>query len=130
VRTRTSEDPILDIPEGSTGREHGRARCGNAPPPPPRLLISLEQLLAMQNGLMRRLVENDDRRGAECQQPRHQERDSSYSDFLVTHPPVFANATDPRGRQLAPHHGVQVQTTSLYRVSKDSVHSIATLRLS
>jgi hypothetical protein len=40
-------------------------------------------------------VENDKRCGAECQQPRHQERNSSYSDFLATHPPVFANATDP-----------------------------------
>jgi hypothetical protein len=40
-------------------------------------------------------VENDGRRGAECQQPRHQERDSSYSDFLATHPTVFADATDP-----------------------------------
>jgi hypothetical protein len=44
---------------------------------------------------MRRLVENDERHGAERQQPRHQERDSSYSDFLATHPPVFADATDP-----------------------------------
>jgi hypothetical protein len=44
---------------------------------------------------MRRLVQNDERRGAERQQPRHQEMDSSYSDFLATHPPVFANATDP-----------------------------------
>jgi hypothetical protein len=49
----------------------------------------------MQNDLMRRLVENDERRGAEHQQPRQQERDSSYSDFLATHPPVFADATDP-----------------------------------
>jgi hypothetical protein len=62
-----------------------------APPPP----INLELLLATQNDVMRRLVENDERRGAERQQPRHQERDSSYSDFLVTHPPVFADATDP-----------------------------------
>jgi hypothetical protein len=44
---------------------------------------------------MRRLVENDERREAEHQQPRHQKRDSSYSDFLATHPPVFADATDP-----------------------------------
>jgi hypothetical protein len=44
---------------------------------------------------MRRLIENDERRGAERQQPRHQERDSSYSDFLATHSPVFADATDP-----------------------------------
>jgi hypothetical protein len=44
---------------------------------------------------MRRLVENDERRGAERQQPRYQERDSLYSDFLATHPPIFANVTDP-----------------------------------
>jgi hypothetical protein len=44
---------------------------------------------------MRRLVENDEHHGAEHQRPRHQERDSSYSDFLATHPPVFADATDP-----------------------------------
>jgi hypothetical protein len=95
VRTRTSEDPILDIPEGSTGRGRGQAPCGNAPLPPPRPPVSLEQLLATQNDLMRRLVENDERRGAECQQPRHQERDLLYSNFLATHPPVFADAIDP-----------------------------------
>jgi hypothetical protein len=44
---------------------------------------------------MRRLVENDERRGAERQQPRNQERDSSHSDFLPTHLIVFADATDP-----------------------------------
>jgi hypothetical protein len=92
VRTSTSEDAILDIPEGFVGRGHGQVPRGGAPPPPP---VSLEQLLAMQNDLMRRLVENDEHRGAERQQPRHEERDSSYSDFLATHPPVFANATDP-----------------------------------
>jgi hypothetical protein len=92
VHTRTFEDSILDIPEGSVGRGCGQVPRGGAPPPPP---ISLEQLLATQNDLMRRLVENDERRGAERQQPRHQERDSSYSDFIATHPLVFANATDP-----------------------------------
>jgi hypothetical protein len=92
VRTRTSEDAILDIPEGSVGRGRGQVPRGGAPPPPP---VSMEQLLATQNDLMRRLVENYERRGAERQQPRHQERDSSYSDFLATHPPVFADATDP-----------------------------------
>jgi hypothetical protein len=40
-------------------------------------------------------VENNQCRGAEHQQPRYQERDSSYSDFLATHPPVFADAIDP-----------------------------------
>jgi hypothetical protein len=44
---------------------------------------------------VRRLVENDERRGAERQQPRHQERDSSYSDFLATHPPIFVDVTNP-----------------------------------
>jgi hypothetical protein len=70
VRTRTSEYSILDIPEGSIGRGHGQVPSGGAPPPP---LVSLEQRLATQNDLMRRLIENDERRGAERQQPRHQE---------------------------------------------------------
>jgi hypothetical protein len=65
VRTRTSEDSILDIPEGSVGRGRGQVPGGGAPPPPP---VSLEQLLATHNDLMRRLVENDERRGAERQQ--------------------------------------------------------------
>jgi hypothetical protein len=92
VRTRTSQDAILDIPEGSVGRRRGQVPRGGAPPPPP---VSLEQLIATQNDLMRRLIEIDERHGAECQQPQHQERDSTYSDFLATHPPVFADATDP-----------------------------------
>jgi hypothetical protein len=92
VHTRTSEDSILDIPEGSVGCGCGQVPRDGAPPPPP---ISLEQLLAMHNDLMRKLIENDERRGAERQQPRHQERDSSYSGFLATHPPIFADVTDP-----------------------------------
>jgi hypothetical protein len=95
VRTRTSEDSILDMPEGSVGRGHGQVPRDSAPPPPPLPSVSLEQLLASQNDLMMRLIENDKRRGAERQQPRHQERDSSYSDFLATHPPVFTDATNP-----------------------------------
>jgi hypothetical protein len=92
VRTRTFEELNHDNPEGSLGRGHGQVLRGGAPPPPP---VSLEQLLATQNDLMRRLVENNERRGAEHQQPQHQERDSSYLDFLATHPPVFADAIDP-----------------------------------
>jgi hypothetical protein len=84
VRTRTFEDLILDIPKGSARRGHGQTPHGNAPSPPPRPPVSLEQLLAMQNDLMRRLVENCD-----------QDRDSSYSNFLATHPPIFANVTNP-----------------------------------
>jgi hypothetical protein len=74
VRTRTSEDPILHIPEGSVRCGHCQVPHGGAPHPPPHPPISLEQLLATQNDLM---------------------RDSLYSDFLATHPPVFADATDP-----------------------------------
>jgi hypothetical protein len=92
MRIRTVEEMNLDSPEGSAGHGCGQIPRGDAPPPPP---VSLEQLLATQNDLMRRLVENDERRGAERQQPQHQDRNSSYSDFLATHPPVFANATDP-----------------------------------
>jgi hypothetical protein len=94
VHTRTSEDSILDIPKGSVGCGPGPVPRGGAPPPPPRPPVSLEQLLATQNDLMRRLVENNERHGAECQQPRHQVRDSSYSDFLATQSPVFADATN------------------------------------
>jgi hypothetical protein len=94
VHTRTSEELSLDTPEGSTGRGHHQVPCHGAPPPPPRPPVSLEQLLATQNDLMRRLVENDERHGAECQQPQHQERDSSYFDSSATHPPVFADVTD------------------------------------
>jgi hypothetical protein len=95
VRTRTSKELSLNIPDGSARRGHSQVPCGDAPSPPPRPHISLEQLLSTQNDLMRRLDENDERRGAERQQPRHQERDSSYSDFLATHPPVFADVIDP-----------------------------------
>jgi hypothetical protein len=60
VRTRTFEDSILDILEGSNRRRRGQVPHGSAPPPPP---VSLEQLLATQNELMMRLIENDERRG-------------------------------------------------------------------
>jgi hypothetical protein len=76
LHTRTSEELNLIIPEGFAGRQCGQVPQGNAPPPP-HPPVSLEQLLATQNDLMRRLVENDECHGAERQQPRHQERDSS-----------------------------------------------------
>jgi hypothetical protein len=65
VHTRASEDSILDIPEGSVRHRCGQVPRGGAPPPLPRPPVSLEQLLATQNDLMRRLVENDERCGAE-----------------------------------------------------------------
>jgi hypothetical protein len=94
VRTRTFEELGLDSPEGSVGHGRGQVPRDSAPPPPPRPPVSLEQLLVAQNDLMRRLIENVEHRGAERQQPRHQERDFSYTDFLATHPPVFVDATD------------------------------------
>jgi hypothetical protein len=69
VHTSTSEDTILEIPGGSVRRGRGQVPCGGAPPPPPHPPISLEQLLATQNDLMRRLVENDEHRRAERHQP-------------------------------------------------------------
>jgi hypothetical protein len=93
--TRTSEDPILDIPEGSARRGRGQAPCGNATPPPPRPPVSLEQLLATQNDLMHLIMENETRHVVERPLPRHKDRDSSYSDLLATHPPVFTDAIDP-----------------------------------
>jgi hypothetical protein len=92
VHIRIFEELNIDSPEGSAGCGCGQVPCGGAPPRPP---VSLEQLLATQNNLMRILVENDERCGVERQQPQHQERDSSYSDFLITHPSIFADATDP-----------------------------------
>jgi hypothetical protein len=65
VHTRTFEELSLNNPEGSAGRGRGQVPRGGAPPPPPHPSISLEQLLATQNDLMRRLVENDECRGAE-----------------------------------------------------------------
>jgi hypothetical protein len=40
-------------------------------------------------------VENNERCGDEHQQTRHQDRHSTYLDFLATHPPVSTDATDP-----------------------------------
>jgi hypothetical protein len=69
VHTRTFEDSILDIPRASIRRGRGQVPHGGAPPPPPRLHVSLERLLTTQNDLVRRLVENDECHGAERQQP-------------------------------------------------------------
>jgi hypothetical protein len=52
VHTRSAEESLLDIPEPSAGC--GQVLCA---------LVSLEQLLATQNELMRMLMENDACRG-------------------------------------------------------------------
>jgi hypothetical protein len=99
VRTHFVEDHLLDIPETSVGRGQALHASLHGPVPPPRPpcpLVILEPLLATQNELMKMLVENDARRGAgRPQHPRHQDMDSSYSDFLATHLPLFSEPTDP-----------------------------------
>jgi hypothetical protein len=83
VHTRANGDDMLDVPEGSTAHGHGRGQPsrGNAPPLPPRPLVSLEQLLAMQNELMTLLIQNETRYGIEQpQQPRHQDMNTSSAD--------------------------------------------------
>jgi hypothetical protein len=98
VCTRATDDNVLDIPEGSAlhGRGHGQPSCGNAPLPPLHPPVSLEQLLATQNELMTLLIQNEARRGAERpQHPRYQDMNMSYSEFLVTHPPLFCRGKDP-----------------------------------
>jgi hypothetical protein len=98
VRTRTTDDDVLDFHEGSAphGRGRGQPSRGNASPPPPHPLVSMEQLLATQNELMTLLIQNEARRGAEHQQhPRYQDVNKSYSEFLVTHPPLFSGGKDP-----------------------------------
>jgi hypothetical protein len=64
VHTRTFEELSLDNLEGSTGRGRGHVPRGGAPRRPPQTHVSLEQLLATQNDLMRRLIENDECHGA------------------------------------------------------------------
>jgi hypothetical protein len=42
------------------------------------------------------LVQNESRCGVEhLHHPQHQDMNTSYYDFLVTHPPVFSGAKDP-----------------------------------
>jgi hypothetical protein len=92
VRTRTTDDDVLDIPEGSAlhRRSRGQPSRGNAPPSPPHPPVSLVQLLATQNELMILLIQNEARHGAERpQHPRYQDMNTSYTEFLVTHLPLF-----------------------------------------
>jgi hypothetical protein len=94
----THEDASLDIPEGSVGRGCGRGQAlhANPLPPPPHVPVSIEELLATQNELMRVLVLNEAHHGAShLQHYQQQDMNMSYSDFLATHPSIFAGAKDP-----------------------------------
>jgi hypothetical protein len=96
VHTRAAKEIMLNVLESSTRCGRGQAPRANTPLPlPPHPSISLEQPLATQYDMMRLLMENEMCRWADQQQPRQEDRDSSYSDFLVTQPPVFAEVTDP-----------------------------------
>jgi hypothetical protein len=99
VRTRTG-DFTQDAPEqlnahagAATNELHDAARETPPPPPPPRSPVSLEQLLAMQNELMRVLTENLVQR--EAHMPHHLPGvETSYTDFLTMHPLTFAETID------------------------------------
>jgi hypothetical protein len=97
VHTRTG-DFTQDVPESSNGRavasmnELCNAAHGTPPPPPPP--VSIEQLLATQNELMMVLMENLVQ-CVVCPPHRQPGVETSYIDFLVTHPPTFAEAIDP-----------------------------------
>jgi hypothetical protein len=66
VRTRATEDVVPNNPKGSIGRGrgHGQVPHANPPPPPLRAPVSIEELLATQNELMRELVQNEAHHGA------------------------------------------------------------------
>jgi hypothetical protein len=88
LHMRATDDDVLDILEGSAphGCGHGQPPRGNAPSPPLRPSISLEQLLATQNELMTLLMQNEAHCGAEhLQHPQHQDMNMSYLEFLPTH---------------------------------------------
>jgi hypothetical protein len=97
VHTHTG-DFTQDAPEpsnacgGAATNELRNAARGTPPPPLPP--VSLEQLLAMQNKLMRVLTENLMQREAHlphCQLGV----ETSYTDFLAMHPLTFVEAIDP-----------------------------------
>jgi hypothetical protein len=60
VRTRSGNGVFDDVPESST-RRRGAFRAPVPPPSPPMPPVSLEQLLALQNAIMQRLSDIDER---------------------------------------------------------------------
>jgi hypothetical protein len=94
-------DFTQDAPEPSNARAgeatnelHNAAHGIPPPPPPPPPPVSLEQLLATQNELMRVLIENHVQH--EVRSPHRQPGvETSYINFLATHPLMFAEAIDP-----------------------------------
>jgi hypothetical protein len=100
VRTHTG-DFIQDVPKTSnaharaaTNELRNAARGTPLPPPPPLPPLSLEQLLATQNELMRVLTENLVQCEV-CLLHRQPGVETSYTEFIATHPLMFTEATDP-----------------------------------
>jgi hypothetical protein len=100
VSTHTG-DFTQDVPEpsnahaGAATNELHNATHGTPPPPsPPLQPVSLEQLLATHNELMRVLTENLMQREV-CPPHCQPGVETSYTDILATHPPTFVEATDP-----------------------------------
>jgi hypothetical protein len=92
--TQDAPEPSNAHAEVATNELRNIAHRTPPPPPPPPPPVSLEQLLATQNELMRVLTENL----MQCEaRPPHRQPgvETSYTDFLVTHPLTFAEAIDP-----------------------------------
>jgi hypothetical protein len=100
VRTRTGDftQDVLELSNARAGaatNELRNASHGTPPPPPlPSPPVSLEQLLATQNELMRVLMENLVQHEM-CPPHRQPRMETSYIDLLVMHPLTFAEATGP-----------------------------------
>jgi hypothetical protein len=101
VRTRTG-DFTQNVPfkpsnaraGAATNELHNAARETTPPSPPPPPPVSIKQLLATQNKLIRVLTENLVKR--EVRPPHCQPGvETYYTDFLATHPPTFTDADDP-----------------------------------
>jgi hypothetical protein len=88
--TQDAPEPSNARARAATNELHNAARGTPLRPLPP---VSLEQLLATQNELMRVLMENLMQHEA-CPPHRHPGVETSYTNFLVTHPPTFVEATD------------------------------------
>jgi hypothetical protein len=93
VRTCSRKGVYDDVPESST-RRRGAFNPPMHPPSPLTPLVRHEQLLASQNAIMQRLAEIDERQSG-CSQQHQQTQESSYFDFLATHPPQFTETTYP-----------------------------------
>jgi hypothetical protein len=97
VHTRTG-DFTQDVLESSNARVRAATNelrnAAHRTPPPPPPPVSLKQLLATQNELMRVPTENLMQR--EVRLPHRQPRvETSYTEFLATHPLTFTEAIDP-----------------------------------